>query len=191
VSSRRRACGLTLVELLVTLVLVSLAVALVTGGIGQASAMLARVTTNQGEVYEELMARAWLRQTIATAVTPAGTRFGLKGNELQLSLWSFRPLLGSEGPPTELAWRARSEGGLEYSEGDQAMTIAALPPLARFEYQDAQRAWHPQWPVEDKDSALPVRVRVLFAGDDDPLDITVLTQRSESRSSADAAFDDE
>lgn len=188
----REVRGLTLVEMLVTLVLVSLVVALVTGGIGQGGAMLERVTRDQGTVYEELMARAWVRQTIGAAVAPDETRPGLRGDGGSLRLWSFRPLLASEGVATELDWNALPQGGLEYREGGQTIRIAALPPLARFEYQAADLAWHTQWPpADDTGGGLPLRVRLVFAGDDDRLDVTVLTRRTQAEDAEEAVYDSE
>lgn len=160
--------GLTLVELLVTLVLVALATSLVIGGIGQASALLGRVTADQGSGYEELMARTWLRQSIEAVVPQAGDQRSLVGGPGELRIQSFRPLLGSEGVATELAWRIGAQGALEYQEGDQAMQVGALPPMLRFEYQGADLAWHEEWPL-DEDSGLPERVGIVFAGEEDRL----------------------
>jgi len=169
--------GLTLVELLVTLLLVGLAASLVTGGISQAGGLLARVTADQGLIYDELMARAWLRQSIEAAVPPLGDEQEFMGGPAQLRLRSFRPLLGSEGVPTTLAWQATAQGGLEYLEGEQQMRIDALPPLIRIEYQDAQLAWHDEWPVGEE-QGLPVRVGFVFAGEDDRLDVTLRARRA-------------
>src|SRR5262245_46678960 len=128
-SRRRAARGLTLVELLVTLVLVALTVSLVVGGIGQASALLGRVAQDQGEVYQELMAREWLRQTLSAAAAPLSGQTGFQGSPLELRLRSFRPLLGSEGVATEIAWSAAPRTGLVYAEGDQQLAVDTLPPL--------------------------------------------------------------
>lgn len=186
-----RTRGLTLVELLVTIVLVALTVSLVIGGIGQGSALLARVSADQGEVYQELMARAWLRQTLATAATPATGQRGFEGSPEQLHLRTFRPLLGSEGIATDIVWRAAPQGGLEYVEGDQSIQVTALPALARFEYQDASLAWHGEWPVEDEETGLPERVRVVFADGGDRLDVALITQRAPFAHSDESMYDRE
>jgi general secretion pathway protein J len=169
--------GLTLVELLVTLVLVALATSLVIGGIGQASALLGRVSADQGNVYQELMARTWLRQSIAAVVPQVGDQRNLVGGPGELRIQSFRPLLGAEGMATEIAWRIGTQGTLEYVEGDQAMQIGALPPALRFEYQDAGLAWHEEWPV-DEESGLPERIGIVFADADDRLLVTPFAQKA-------------
>jgi hypothetical protein len=185
-----RARGLTLVELLVTIILVALTVSLVVGGIGQASALLARVAQDQGEVYQELMARAWLRQTLASAVAPASAQTGLEGDGRELRLRSFRPLLGSEGIATDIAWSAAPRAGMLYAEGDQQMLVEGLPELQRIEYQDGARNWHDAWPP-DKKGNLPQRIRLVFAGNDDLLEVEVVTQTTPYFNSDEALFDRE
>ena len=186
----KRARGLTLVELLVTLVLVALSASLVVGGIGQGGALYAKVSGDQGRIYEELMARAWLEQTIGAAVAPVGGGKSFVGSARSLRLESFRPLLGSEGVATALEWSGLAGGGLEYSEGEQAMQITALPVLQRFEYQDADLAWHEEWPVGDA-PGLPVRLRLVFGAGDDRLDIRVLTRHAGDSGSDEATLDSE
>ena len=188
--NRLRARGLTLVELLVTFVLVALTVSLVVGGIGQASALLAHVAADQGEVYQELMARAWLRQTVAAAAAPATGQRSFAGSAQEMHLRSFRPLLGSEGIATDIVWSAAPGTGLIYAEGDQQMQITALPALSQFEYQDADKIWHNDWPPEEK-SGLPERVRLVFADGDDRLDVRLITQTAPYFDSDEATFDRE
>jgi prepilin-type N-terminal cleavage/methylation domain-containing protein len=182
--------GLSLVELLVTLVLVGLAATLVIGGIGQGTAVLGRVSADQGQVYEELMARSWLRQTIEAAVPPLANEQEFTGGPSGLRLRSFRPLLGAEGIATDIDWEAGTEGQLAYSEGDQQFALEALPPLAYFEYQDAQHAWHREWPDGDT-SGLPDRVALVFAGDDDRMEISLRTNRTTPAGADEEDFDSE
>ena len=188
--NRARMHGLTLIELLVTLVLVSLTVALVVGGIGQASGLLARVSADQGEVYQELMAREWLRQTIAAAAAPLSGQRGFEGTSEKLHLRSFRPLLGSEGVATEIEWSGAPRAGLVYAEGEQQLVVGALPALQRFEYQDEDSAWHEQWPPDEK-GGLPRRVRIVFADGDDRLDVRLVTQVSPLLDAEETEFDRE
>ena len=186
----KRVRGLTLVELLVTLVLVALSASLVVGGIGQGGAIYARVAGDQGRIYEELMARTWLEQTIASAVAPVGAGQSFVGSARVLRLESFRPLLGSEGVATPLEWSGSAAGGLGYLEGEQSLQVAAMPGLVRFEYQDAQLTWHEEWPVGEA-HGLPVRVRLVFDDDDDRLDIRVATRHAGDAGSDEATLDSE
>jgi hypothetical protein len=187
---RQRARGLTLVELLVTIVLVALTVSLVVGGIGQGSALLARVATDQGEAYHELMARAWLRQTIAAAAPPLAGQSGIQGGAQELRLSTLRPLLGPEGIATNVVWRATTNGDLVYTEGDQTVQLDALPALARFEYQGSDLAWHSEWPAEDQ-QGLRERVRLVFEDADDRLDVAPLARHTEAAGTDDEEASDE
>lgn len=172
---RRRGRGLTLVEMLVAILLLSFAAALVVQGIGQGLALLRRVAADQGEVYHELMAQAWLRQTVAAATFSLAGGEGLQGDARRLRLHTFRPLLGPEGIVAGIDWEADARGVLHYLEGEQQFPLEALPPLERIEYRDGDGNWYPQWPPEDS-AMLPERVRFVFAANE-YLDVGVRTQR--------------
>ena len=198
--------GLGLLELLVALVLVTLAATLVMQGIGQGLGMLRRVAADQGTAYHALMARAWLRESVAAAASQASTttrdgsaendeavgadrpvepRPVFSGSDAMIEMQSFRPLLGAEGVATPIRWSADPRQGLRYEEGDQLVLVEALPPLQRIEYQSPDGNWQPQWPPTDAPqagtgapaSALPVRVRFEFPGDD-RLDVVLLTRHT-------------
>ena len=167
----RRERGLGLLELIVALMLVTLASTLVMQGIGQGLGMLRRVANDQGVAYHELMARAWLRESIAAAAAQAATvnsdgadqeegdaeparpaeppRPVFAGSAATLEMQSFRPLLGAEGVATPIRWSADPRQGLRYEEGDQQVLVDALPPLQRIEYQGPDGNWQPQWPPAD------------------------------------------
>lgn len=204
---KRRARGLGLLELLVALVLITLASTLVMQGIGQGLGMLRRVATDQGVAYHELMARAWLRDSVAAAAAQAAmvTSDGLEDDEVteqdvrpatpplpvfagtnaSLEMQSFRPLLGPEGVATPIRWSADPQQGLRYEEGDQQVLVDALPPLQRIEYQASDGSWQSQWPPAASPKAdesvpaslLPVRVRFEFPGQD-RLDVLLLARHS-------------
>lgn len=177
----RRQRGLGLLELLVALVLVALASTLVMQGIGQGLGMLRRVASDQGTAYHELMARAWLRESVSAAAAQAasvtsdgsdeeadadearevGSRqsTGLPqpvfaGTSSTIDMQSFRPLLGAEGVATPIRWSADPQQGLRYEEGDQQVLVNALPPLQRIEYQDGAGNWQSQWPPADVPQAV-------------------------------------
>ncbi len=199
--------GLGLLELLVALVLVTLAATLVMQGIGQGLGMLRRVAADQGAAYHELMARAWLRESIAATAAQAPESISDGADESEdvvpedrpqeqvrpvfygtasaIEMQSFRPLLGAEGVATPIRWSADPRQGLRYEEGDQLVLVEALPPLQRIEYQSPDGNWQPQWPPTDAPqagtgapaSALPVRVRFEFPGDD-RLDVVLLTRHT-------------
>lgn len=168
--------GLGLLELLVALVLVTLASSLVMQGVGQGLGMLRRVAADQGVAYHELMARAWVRESVAAAAA-AGTADSAEatsddsddagvlderaaalpvtvfaGTATALEMQSFRPLLGAEGVATTIRWSADARQGLRYEEGDQQVLVDALPPLQRIEYEGPAGIWQPQWPPAEVSS---------------------------------------
>jgi hypothetical protein len=203
--------GLGLLELLVALLLVTLSASLVVQGIGQGLGMLRRVATDQGVAYHELMARAWLRESIGAAAAsatqasvgeddvepvaekravdqaideaPAAPDFA--GTSTEFTMQSFRPLLGSEGIATPITWRAEPERGMRYIEAEQQVEVTALPELQRIEYQGSDGSWYNSWPppernseaTETPSSPLPLRVRLVFPGDD-RLDVLLLARHS-------------
>ncbi len=172
---RRHSRGLGLLELLVALVLVTLASSLVMQGIGQGLGMLRRVATDQGTAYHELMARAWLRESIAAAASEAVAQAAddagdagqnvadsrpavpprpvFAGTAGTIEMQSFRPLLGAEGVATAIRWSADPQQGLRYEEGDQQVLVDALPPVQRIEYQGPDGNWQPQWPPAEAPAA--------------------------------------
>jgi hypothetical protein len=209
--------GLGLLELLVALLLVTLSASLVVQGIGQGLGMLRRVATDQGVAYHELMARAWLRESIGAAAAspgsgttaedgeeqeppgdqaideaPAAPDFA--GTSTEFTMQSFRPLLGSEGIATPITWRAEPERGMRYIEAEQQVEVTALPELQRIEYQGSNGSWYNSWPppernteaTETPSSPLPLRVRLVFPGDD-RLDVLLLARHSPR---ADTEIDD-
>lgn len=198
--------GLGLLELLVALLLVTLSASLVVQGIGQGLGMLRRVAADQGVAYHELMARAWLRESIGAAAANAGSGTTAEdeeeldgdqandeapaapdfaGSSTEITMQSFRPLLGSEGIATPITWRAEPERGMRYIEGEQQVEVTALPELQRIEYQGSGGTWYNSWPppernteaTETPSSPLPLRVRLVFPGDD-RLDVLLLARHS-------------
>ena len=211
----KHARGLGLLELLVALLLVTLSASLVVQGIGQGLGMLRRVAADQGVAYHELMARAWLRESIGAAAAnpspgamaddteeptedqaigeaPAVPAFA--GTSTEITMQSFRPLLGSEGTATAIIWRAEPQGGMRYIEGDQQVEVTTLPELQRIEYQGTDGSWYDSWPPQERNTEataaslplLPLRVRLVFPGDD-RLDVLLLARHSPR---ADTATDD-
>ncbi len=198
--------GLGLLELLVALLLVTLSASLVVQGIGQGLGMLRQVAADQGVAYHELMARAWLRESIGAAAANAGSGATAEdeeeldvdqaideapaapdfaGSSTEFTMQSFRPLLGSEGIPTPITWRAEPERGMRYIEGEQQVEVTALPALQRIEYQGSNGTWYNSWPPQERNteatetpsSPLPLRVRLVFP-DDDRLDVLLLARHS-------------
>ena len=172
----RHCTGLTLLELLVVIVMTALIATLVMQGIGQGLGVFQRVSADQGQIYHELMGQQWLRQTLSAAVANPVDQETFKGKGDAVQLRSFRPLLGSEGIPTSIAWRIASDGALQYQEGDQTLAIPSRSAVQRIEYQDSKAEWHDHWPPDEK-LLLPERVR--FVHDDGfSVDIALLTQRT-------------
>ena len=207
--------GLGLLELLVALLLVTLSASLVVQGIGQGLGMLRQVAADQGVAYHELMARAWLRESIGAAAANAGSGATAEdeeeldvdqaideapaapdfaGSSTEFTMQSFRPLLGSEGIATPITWRAEPERGMRYIEGEQQVEVTALPALQRIEYQGSNGTWYNSWPPQERNteatetpsSPLPLRVRLVFP-DDDRLDVLLLARHSPR---ADTEIDD-
>ena len=161
--------GFTLVELLVVLVVVGLLASLVTQGISQGLALFSRISTDQGEIYRELIGRNWLRQTLLSAVPDTGFR----GQTDMIELTSLRPLLESEGIASHISWRVDAGGILSYTEGEQSFTVS-VGPLMGITYLNDEDRWQDEWPGASR-SPLPRRIRLSYV-DGDSLNVTPLLQ---------------
>ena len=157
--------GLTLVEMLVVMTLVSLVATLLVSGLGNALALYQRVGSNQGEYYASAMTRGWFRSVVAAAVPSTVGKQALEGDSRTLALASFQPLLRLENTNARVSWRLVEEEdahALEYREGDYSFRLpldAEIGPS--FQYLGEDRNWHDSWPIDPQAYRLPVAIRLV------------------------------
>ncbi|HZH44671.1 MAG TPA: type II secretion system protein [Lysobacter sp.] len=163
-TTRKRLAGFTLLETIVTLVIVSLLVTVLMQALNQTLALRARLFRHQEQARVVLLQEAWFRDTVSTALIDIPELGRMRGTADVLEMVCARPLV-SQGPG-RIEWRlARTAGGLALHYRDERSgDIAVIPgPLhdARFSYLDSAGQWHDEWkPAADAAEQLPRLVRL-------------------------------
>lgn len=166
--SRRHARGFTLLEALVTLVIVSLIVAVLMQALSQALVMRTSLIRYQRETREAALQEMWFRDTVAGAVADLPDGYGpLRGTAEALSVPTLAPL--SPGGLVRAEWRlAPVRGGhaLVYRDPRVGEVVVFPGPLrgAGFDYQGDDAQWRPGWVAAPDGDALPRAVRLRAAG---------------------------
>lgn len=142
--NRRNTQGFTLLEALVTLVIVSLLVVTLMQALSQSLDMRTRLIRLQRAARMDALQQTWFRQTLAGAVADlpdAGG--GLRGFPDRLELQSLAPLAG-EGL-ARISWELRSgpEGHALIYRQDSAPEVEVMAALrdARFDYLGRDGIW--------------------------------------------------
>lgn len=145
--------GFTLLETIVTLVVVSMIVVVLMQALQQALGLRTRLLRHEREVRSEVLQEQWFRDSIAAAMADLPDGLGvMEGGADAVSLVSAAPL---SGPGlVKVRWSLRPVAGgvaLEYAEA-AATPMTVLPgPLvaASFDYLDAEGQWLKEWKVPE------------------------------------------
>lgn len=163
-AARRNARGFTLLETVVTLVIVSLLVATLMQALGHALNLRTRLLRVQGESRTELLQEAWFRETVGAAQADLDDAMGgMQGGRDSLAYASSMPL-ASPGA-SRVRWWLQDDGkgtALHYSDADASDLVVVPGPLkaATFAYLDRAGSWHDEWkPASDDTERLPRLVR--------------------------------
>ena len=151
--------GLTLLEMLVTLVIVALVAAILGQALGQLARIERLLESGQLRSAAAALRAEWVRDAL-TALTPDqnGTK-PLRASERELDgLSSSSPQWPSSGE-ARLRLRLSTDSRAEQTQlellppdgGDGAPVVLLRWPgrEGRFRYLDGQGQWHGQWPVAD------------------------------------------
>jgi general secretion pathway protein J len=145
----------TLIEMLVVLVIVGLMATLIVQGFGYSMGIYQRVIKTQRSAYNEVLAYNWLRSSLSTQIPARPKDRGLEGNAVDLSTYTYQPLLAQQGVKTRIRWQLVSDGSdvtLNYAEGNQSFSVFRWPESsAQFEYLDLSGKWLNHWPPEKTD----------------------------------------
>lgn len=165
---RFAAHGFTLLEALVTLVIVSLIVATLMQALTQALSMRTALIRYQRETREAALQEMWFRDSIAGAVADLPDASGpLRGDGRRLSLPTLAPLEGMGLHRVE--WRLQPvDGGdaLIYRDARSGELAVLAGPLreAKFEYRGSGAGWSAEWDPAEDDDTLPRMVRFSASG---------------------------
>lgn len=163
-SGRSHVRGFTLLEAIVTLVIVSLIVTVLMQALGQTLGMRTRLLRHQREARVMALQEQWFRDTVGSAVADLPDALGyMQGGRGSLELVTAAPL-ESRGVQ-RIGWvLKRTDGGqsLHYTGvGLKNIEVIAGPLRnAAFAYMDHEGRWQAEWrPDPDSPLALPRMVR--------------------------------
>jgi prepilin-type N-terminal cleavage/methylation domain-containing protein len=153
--------GFTLVEVLITLVLLGMVAAVVFGGLRQIFEARIRLRPYLDLSQETTLVAGWFRQTIDALLADYDEgehRFA--GTAMQISGLTTSPLIGPPGTPTAFRWSLKYDAArdvtiLEYGERPtETMEIVRwIGRNATFTYYGEDQKWHPNWPPLDADQS--------------------------------------
>ena len=191
---RRRTCrrrvpaavfarGFTLMEMLVTLVLISFATMLMFQVLGSYRIANDRVRGQAGNIDRQALFQAWFRDSVHGLY--AAPKLHFVGDPARFSATTLNPLYSPEGSPTPIAWslRADAEGAAEIVYMENGVERWHLPLQGggevEFAYFDAGWRETDAWPPKlgkVNPEALPAVVGLVrrFEDGDRPLLVAVL-----------------
>lgn len=146
----RRGGGFTLLEAVVTLVIVAMLIAMLMQALAQSLGLRTRLLRLYGESREMLLQEAWFRENLATAQPPVlGPNDAFDGKVDSVSYVSAAPLVGN-GSARVRWWLEPDEGGgvsLYYSDPAAPRLLMVRGPLndAAFSYRPADDTWQSEW----------------------------------------------
>jgi prepilin-type N-terminal cleavage/methylation domain-containing protein len=173
IDGARHQGGFTLVEVLVTLVLLSMVAAVAFGSLRQVLEARDRLRPYLDRSQETTLVSGWFRQTVQASIADYDEgKHRFAGTASEISGLTSSPLVGPAGTPTAFRWAMRYDSvrdltTLEYEESPrQTLRIAAWAGHdGAFAYYAGEQKWQPAWPPSDPDQGksipqLPQLVRL-------------------------------
>ena len=146
--------GLTLLEMLVVLVLVSLLGALLVQGVGFFLGRYAAVERVHRDLSLAALHRHWFVSTVQAMVPSRLEARRFIGDSSSFEGVTLQPLAGEPGMPVRARWSIGGGGVskvVAYAEaGGAPWTVLALDgETPAFQYADSTGRWHDRWPIAD------------------------------------------
>jgi prepilin-type N-terminal cleavage/methylation domain-containing protein len=159
---RRVQGGFTLLETIVTLVIVSLIVVVLMQALQQALGLRTRLLRFERETRMATLQESWFRDSVSSAMADLPDAFGpMRGGEDEVSMISAAPLEGAG--PARIGWALRRDGNLQAlvytATGTDPLQVVRGLRDASFSYLDASGRWQRTW-KQDEDAPLPRMVRL-------------------------------
>ena len=163
-AARIRMRGFSLLEAIVTLVVVSLIVTVLMQALAQSLDMRERLVRHQRQARTAALQEQWFRDTVASSLSDLPDALGhLRGDTHRLEVLTPVPLLG-EGM-ARVRWEViKTDDGLALGySGPGWSGVVVQGPLqdARFAYMDRQGGWQDTWAPEVPEDADPGAVPML------------------------------
>ena len=169
-SSPQAARGLTLIEMLVVLVLVSLLGTLLIQGAGFFLGKYATVQRVHRETSLDELRQHWFVSTLQAMVPSKLEARRFAGDATSFEGVTLQALHARSGQPAQVRWSIDGDGGskvVRYQEEDAApwIVLRADESALAFQYAGVDREWHERWPVtEDALERIPSMVRLVSSG---------------------------
>src|SRR5689334_21133084 len=149
--------GFTLVEVLVTLVLLSMVAAVAFGSLRQVLEARDRLRPYLDRSHETTLVSGWFRQTVQASIADYDEgKHRFVGTASEVSGLTVSPLVGPAGTPTAFRWAMRYDSTrdlttLDYEESpNQSLRIAAWAGHdGAFAYYAGVQKWQPAWRPHD------------------------------------------
>ena len=164
--------GLTLMELLVALVLVSLLATLIVQGVAFFGVSYDAVKRSQRDATHTALRQRWFVSSVR-GILPYGVEArAFKGDAAAFETMTMQPLNGEPGMPTFVRWEviadgpwnvvAYAEDGLTEDEAISWRVLEADGADLSFQYADAANQWHDRWPLaSDPTQWVPGMIRLV------------------------------
>ena len=170
-SLRRAIHGLTLIEMLVVLVLVSLLGTLLVQGAGFFLGRYASVQRVHRDASLAELRQHWFVSTLQAMVPSRLEARRFAGDAASFEGVTLQALAAEAGVPVRVRWSIDADRGAStvlYAEEGAApwAVLSSDAGALAFQYADGTRRWHGQWPVEeDALERIPRMVRLVADGD--------------------------
>ena len=158
--------GLTLVEMLVVLVLVSLLGTVLIQGVGFFLGQYAAAKRVHHEASLTALREHWFVSTVQSMVPSRLETRRFAGDASSFEGVTLQPLARQPGVPARVRWSIGGDGSSEVlyaEEGGAPWTVlASRHEGLAFEYADFSRHWHATWPfASDARERIPHMVRLV------------------------------
>lgn len=171
--TRSRCRGFTLLEVLVVLVIVSLAMGLLLQGLHHTLRLQERFSQEMFNGRTAAMQSSWYREVVNGLMPDhAQGKNRFKGERQRFEGLTVSPLLGDPGSPVAFALELRSDprskqSSLNYVAGDDSVEIMSWTGEAEFVYFDDKGEPHDAWPpFLGQWPQLPSSIRLKTGGGD-------------------------
>ena len=164
---RRSQSGLSFLELLVVIVIVSLVSTVLVQGLGFGLSLYQKVESRRVNNHNRVLVNHWFVTSSSALLASTGEVVSLQGVGDRFAANSFNALANGAGLVTPISWQLiedKNGSVLEYQQAGEVFILGPLEKVHRFEYQDHGGDWHSRWPLQGgAASMLPAAVRVVDA----------------------------